>query len=166
MLKKEIEHCINEVNLLCFLLRDELKHTGVILTGLVAYSGENAHNQSVCKECDMIIFPFDIFNSVETFEIFCERFFSEKFIEFSRRVAKNAKKDKGNAFQAVASKILGYLSHFQFAMLQETILPVTEQDPVDNIKQVELLLNRYQMEIAYSMRNVFGSRETTAQAKL
>ena len=35
-------------------------------------------------------------------------------------------------------------------MLQQPILPVTEQNPTDNIKQVELLLNCYQMEIAYS----------------
>ena len=149
-LKKEVDYCINEVNLLCFLLRDELKHTGVILTGLVAYSGENAHSQIACKECDNIIVPFEVFNSVETFKKFCKKFFSEKLKEFIRRVGKNAKKDEGKAFQAVASKMLGYLSHLQFAVLQEPILPVTEQDPVDNIKQVELLLNCYQMEIAYS----------------
>ena len=35
-------------------------------------------------------------------------------------------------------------------MLQQPILSVTEQNPTDNIKQVELLLNCYQMEIAYS----------------
>ena len=150
LLKKEVDHCINEVNLLCFLLRDELKHTGVILTGLVAYSGENSHSQNGCKECDNMIIPFEIFNSVEIFKSFCESFFSEKFMEFARRVAKSKKKDKGNVFQAVTSKILGYLSHLQFAMLQEPILPVTEQNPTDNIKHVELLLNCYQMEIVYS----------------
>ena len=150
LLTKEVDHCINEVNLLCFLLRDELKHSGVILTGVVVYSGENAHSQSVCKDCDNSIFPFEIFKSLKTFEIFCERFFSEKFKEFARRVAKNAKKDKGNVFHAVTSKILGYLSHLRFAVLQQPILSVTEQNPTDNIKQAELLLNCYQMEIAYS----------------
>ena len=67
LLTKEVDHCINEVNLLCFLLRDELKHSGVILTGLVVYSGENTHSQSVCKECDNSIFPFEIFKSLKNF---------------------------------------------------------------------------------------------------
>ena len=35
-------------------------------------------------------------------------------------------------------------------MLQQPILSATEQKPTDKIKQVELLLNCYQMEIAYS----------------
>ena len=67
LLTKEVDHCINEVNLLCFLLRDELKHSGVILTGLVVYSGENTHSQSVCKECDNSIFLFEIFKSLKNF---------------------------------------------------------------------------------------------------
>ena len=147
LLKKEIDYCIDEVNLVCFLLRDELKNTGVVVTGLVAYSGENTHSQSVYKECDNIIFPFKIFNSVETFK----RFLSKRKIEdFARSVTRYEKEDNQNVFQAVASKILGYLSHLQFTTPQEPILPVTKKDAVDNIEQAELLLNRYQMEIAYS----------------
>ena len=150
--KKEIDHCIDEVNLLCFLLRDELADTGVIVTGLVVYSGENAHSQSVCKDCDNIICSSEIFNSVETFKRFLESFLSDKKNEdLVKCTARYVKKDnEANVFQAVASKILGYLSHLQFATLQEPVLPITEQDATDNIKQAELLLNRYQMEIAYS----------------
>ena len=151
LLKKEIDYCIDEVNLLCFLLKDELENTGVVVTGFLAYSGENAHSQSFCKDCDNIIFPFEIFNSVETFQNFYGRFFNQKKIEdFARSLSRNVKEDEADVFQAVASKILGYLSHLQFVMLQKPILPITEQDPADNIKQAELLLNRYQMEIAYS----------------
>ena len=151
LLKKEIDYCIDELNLLCFLLKDELENTGVVVTGFLVYSGENAHSQSFCKDCDNIIFPFEIFNSVETFQKFYGRFFNQKKIEyFARSVSRNVKEDEADVFQAVASKILGYLSHLQFVMLQEPILPVPEQDPADNIKQAELLLNRYQMEIAYS----------------
>ena len=151
LLKKEVDHCINELNLLCFLLRNELENTGVVVTGFVAYSGENAHSQSVCKDCDNTIFPFEIFNSAETFTDFCRRFFSENKVEdFASRVARSVKEDKENVFQAVASKILGYLSHLQFVTLEEPILPVTEKHATDNIKQAELLLNCYQMEIAYS----------------
>ena len=149
--KKEIDYCIDEVNLVCFLLRDELENTSVVVTGFVAYSGENAHSQSVCEDCDNIIFPFEVFNSVEIFENFYERFFHEKEIEdFAKGVAKYVEEDQENVFQAVASKILGYLSHLQFTTLQEPVLPVTEKDAADNIKQAELLLNCYQMEIAYS----------------
>ena len=136
LLKKEVDHCIDEVNLLCFLLRNELKNTDVIVTGLVAYSGENAHSQSVCKSCDNI-FSAEIFNSVKTFNSFSKSFFREKKIkDFKILVARNLDKDeKVNIFQAVASKILGYLSHLQFKMLPEALLPVIEQDATDNIKQ-------------------------------
>ena len=151
LLKKEVDHCIDEVNILCFLLRDELADTGVIVTGFVAYSGENAHSQSGCDNCDNMIFSFEIFNSVETFKSFWKSFFcKEKNKGLIMGVARNIKKDKANVFQTVASKILGYLSHLQFATLQEPVLPIAEQDAIDNIKQAELLLNCYQMEIAYS----------------
>ena len=145
-IEKEVNHCIDEVNLLCFLLRDELADTGAIVTGLVAYSGENAHSQSACKGCGNI-FSSEIFNSAETFKRSLENFLSD----FVKCTARHVKKDKeANVFEAVASKILGYLSHLQFATPQEPVLPVTEQDATDNIRQAELLLNRYQMEIAYS----------------
>ena len=147
-IEKEVHHCIDEVNLLGFLLRDELADTGAIVTGLVAYSGENAHSQSACKGCDNI-FSSEIFNSAETFKRSLENFLSEK--NLVKCTARYVKKDKeANVFQAVASKILGYLSHLQFATLQEPVLPIIEQDTTDNIIQAELLLNRYQMEIAYS----------------
>ena len=151
LLKKEIDYCIDEVNLVSFLLRDDLEDTGVVVTGFVAYSGENAHCHISYKDFDSIIFPFEIFNSVETFKNVCER----KIEDFARIVARNVKEEKENVFQAVASKMLGYLSHLQFKMLEvkkleEPVLPVTEKDAADNIKQAELLLNCYQMEIAYS----------------
>ena len=150
--KKEVDHCIDEVNLLCFLLRDELAYTGVIVTGLVAYSGENAHSQSACKDCDNTIFSSEIFNTAETFKRFLKSFLREKNNkDLVKCTARYVKKDKeANVFQAVASKILGYLSHLQFATLQEPVLPIIEQDTTDNIIQAELLLDRYQMEIAYS----------------
>ena len=150
LLKKEVDYFIDEVNLLCFLLREELKQTGVVVTGLVAYSGKNAHSQSACKECENIIFPFEIFDSIEAFKSFFKRFLVENKIKtFASHVAKKVK-NKTNVFQAVASKILGYLSHLQFVTPQEPILPVTETEATGNIKQAELLLNCYQMEIAYS----------------
>ena len=151
MVKKEVDHCIAEVNLLCFLLKNELADTGVIVAGLIAYSGENAHSQRGCEDCDNIIVSSEIFNSAETFKRFLEGFFSEeKYKCLVKSLTRHEKKDNTNMFQVVASKILGYLSHLQFAMLEKPVLPITEQDATGNIRQAELLLNCYQMEIAYS----------------
>ena len=151
LVKKEVDHCIAEVNLLCFLLKNELADTGVIVAGLIAYSGENAHSQRGCEDCDNIIVSSEIFNSAETFKRFLEGFFSEeKYKCLVKSLTRHEKKDNTNMFQVVASKILGYLSHLQFAMLEKPVLPITEQDATGNIRQAELLLNCYQMEIAYS----------------
>ena len=131
-------------------MKDELADTGVIVTGLVAYSGENAHSQSVCKDSDNVIVSFNIFNSVETFKAFCRIYFREK--EFEDLVLDPAVSAKGkkSAFQAVASKILGYLAHLQFIMFEKPILPLKKCNPTYDISQAKLLLDRYQMEIAYS----------------
>ena len=151
LLNKEVDYCIDKVNLLCFLLKNELANTGVIVTGLIAYSGENVHSQSVCKDCGSIIVSFKIFNSVESFKAFWERFFIEKkFEDLAIRPAINKKKGRAPVFQAVASKILGYLPHLLFIMLEKPILPVKKSNSTGYIKQAELLLDRYQMEIAYS----------------
>ena len=79
-----------------------------------------------------------------------EKYSEEKYKCLEKSLARHEKKDNTNVFQVVASKILGYLSHLQFAMLEKPVLPITEQDATGNIRQAELLLNCYQMEIAYS----------------
>ena len=81
LLKREVDYCINEVSLLCFLLKDELAHTGVIVSGLVAYCGENTHSQSACKGRGDVIVSFKIFDSVETFNAFWKTFVREKKFE-------------------------------------------------------------------------------------
>ena len=150
LVKKEVDHCIDEVNLLCFLLRDELANTGVIVTGVDVYSGENAHRQSGCKDCGKFIFSSEIFDSVEEFnKKFWESFLTEqKSEDLLKNLANDVTED--NVFQEVASKIIGYLSQLQFVTLQKAVLPVTKKDATDNIKQSLLLLNCYQMDIAYS----------------
>ena len=42
------------------------------------------------------------------------------------------------------------MAHLRFEISDKPVLPVPEKEPVGNIKQAELLLNRYQMKIAYS----------------
>ena len=151
LLKKEVDYCVHEVNLLCFLLKDELADTGVIVTGLVAYSGENFHSQSACKDCGNIIVSFKIFDSVENFKAFYKVFINEKeFQDLAIGLPASKKKDKASLFQVVASKIVGYLAHLQFITLEKPILPLKKNNPTGDIKQAELLLDRYQMEIAYS----------------
>ena len=151
LLKGEVDYCIDEVNLLSFLMKDELADTGVMVTGLVAYCGQNTHSQTACKSCGDIIVPFKIFNSVETFKAFWETFVIEKkFDDLAIGLTISEKKDKNSVFQAVASKVIGYLAHLQFTVLKKPILPLKKNNPTGDIKQAELLLDCYQMEIAYS----------------
>ena len=150
LLKEEVDYCIDEVNLLCFLLKYELANTGVIVTGLVAYSGENVHIQSCCKDCGNIV-SFKIFDSVKIFKGFWETFVREKNFEgLAIDLALSEKKEKDYVFQAVASKIVDYLAHLQFIMLERPTLPLKKNNPAGDIKQAELLLDCYQMKIAYS----------------
>ena len=151
-LKHEAHLCIDEVNIVCFLLRDELKNSGVIVAGLVTYSEENIHSQN-CTRCGNFIVTNKIFNSVEEFEVFWKTFFRENMFEgLAKFLNASENTDTTKVFQVVGSKILGYLTHLQFTpgTLEEPILPITENSPSGNITQAELLLDRYQMEIAYS----------------
>ena len=151
-LKNEAHLCIDEVNIVCLLLREELKGSGVIVTGLVTYSGEDAHSES-CTHCRNFIVSCKIFNSVEEFDSFWRRFITEKIskpLGLGEHLKARGNPDTTKVFQAVGGKILGFLAHLQFEMLEEQVLPVKVNNPPGNIKQAELLLDRYQMEIAYS----------------
>ena len=150
-LKGEVYHCIDDVTLLSFLLKDELKHSGVVVTGLVVYSGENIHCQNDCFDCSNFIVSSKIFNSGPDFENFWKKLMTQKLFQtFASRLEARVKSDKATLFQAVASKIIGYLAHLQFKISDKPVLPVTEKNATENIKQAELLLDKYQMEIAYS----------------
>ena len=150
-LKSEVYHCMDEVILLSLLLKDELKDSGVIVTGLVVYSGKNAHSQTGCIACDNFVVPSKIFYSGHHFENFWKTFVNQKIFEkFASSLKARKRSNNVTLFEAVASKIVGYLAHLQFKILEQPVLPVLEKDPVGNIKQAELLLDRYQMEIAYS----------------
>ena len=153
-LNNEAYLCIDEIKIVSFLLRDELKNSGVMVAGLVTYSGENTHSQNGCKNCNDFIVSCEIFNSVEKFDKFWKTFVKKSLSEgFAELLVSEEKiSTRKNVFQAVGSKILGYLAHLQFKMktFEKPVLPVTQNNPSGNIKQAELLLDRYQMEIAYS----------------
>ena len=150
-LKSEVYHSMDGMILLSFLLKDELKGSGVIVTGLVVYSGKNAHNQTGCIDCDNFVVSSKIFSSVHHFDNFWKTFVSQNIFEkFASNLEGREKSDTVTLFEAVASKIVGYLTHLQFKISEKSVLPVPEKEPAGNIKQNELLLDRYQMEIAYS----------------
>ena len=150
-LKGEVYHCMDEMILLSFLLKDELNGSGVIVTGLVVYSGKNAHNQTGCIDCDNFVVSSKIFSSVHHFDNFWKTFVSQNIFEkFASNLERREKSDTVTLFEAVASKIVGYLTHLQFKISEKSVLPVPEKEPAGNIKQNELLLDRYQMELAYS----------------
>ena len=150
-LRGEVFHSIDDVILLSFLLKDELKDSGVIVTGLVVYSGENTHSQSGCVDCDNFIISSKIFSSLPDFDNFWKGFVSQNvFKTFTSNLETRKKSNRTFLFEAVASKIVGYLAHLQYKILKKPVLPVPEKEPVGNILQAELLLDKYQMEIAYS----------------
>ena len=172
-LKGEAYQCMDEVILLSFLLKDELKGSGVIVTGLVVYSGNNSLSQTSCIECDNFVVSRNIFNSGHHFDSFWKRYVGQNiFAIFASKLEPRQKSDNVTLFEAVASKIVGYLAHFQFEISDKPVLPVPEKEPVGNIKQVELLLNRYQMEIAYSdekrilLTGNYGTGKTVVALKL
>ena len=80
-LKGEVFHCMDEVILLSFLLTDELKGSGVIVTGLVVYSGKNAPSQTGCIECDNFVVSRKIFHSGHHFDNFWKTFVSQNIFE-------------------------------------------------------------------------------------
>ena len=150
-LRGEAFHCIDDVILLSFLLKDELNNSGVIVTGLVVYSGENTHSQSGCIDCDNFIISSKIFNSVPDFDNFWKGFVSQNvFKNFTSSLQTSEIRGSAILFKAVASKIVGYLAHLQYKILNKPVLPVPQKDPARSITQAELLLDKYQMEIAYS----------------
>ena len=170
-LKNEAHLCVDEVNTVCLLLRDELMDSGVILTGLVSLARENTHSQC-CTHCGSFIVSCKIFNSVNEFVAFWSNFVKENISDYLGKYLKGRGNiDTTKVFQAVGGKLLGYLAHLQFETLEQPVLPVIENDASGNIKQAELLLDRYQMEITYSdekrilLRGNYGTGKTVVALK-
>ena len=133
-LKNEAHLCIDEINIVCLLLRDELKDSGVIVTGFFTYSAEYTHSQS-CTHCDNFIVSRKIFNSVEEFVAFWTSFVKENISEHLAKYLKARRNiHTTQVFRAVGGKLLGYLAHLQFEKLEEPVLPITENNPPGNIK--------------------------------
>ena len=83
-LDQEVYDCIDEVNLLSLLLREELIDSNVTVTGTVVCSGKNS--QTCCVDCSDFIVSFDILASVHNFDSFwCSYFGQEKYKEDSSK---------------------------------------------------------------------------------
>ena len=163
-LKQKINHCVSDVKLLGLLLKEELKESGFVIAGLIAYSGKNKHHIEKCYHCNCFVVEPRIFKSPEVFDKFWQKY--KMKIWMKEQEKKVLGRTKIDVFRLVSSKILGYMARYKTALL-----PKLEEDPTKSIEQAEMLLNRYQMEIAYSkesriiLRGPYGSGKTVIVLK-
>ena len=150
-LKDEIDYCTIDINMLLLMFRDELEGSGVLVTGFVLYLGNNLHLESLCSKCQHFIVTKEVFESVESMNDFWNEYKKQKI--FKKIKAKLPEGEKGKVFLAISSKIIPYLASYQYRVCERQLLPTLEEDATKNIVQAELLLDRYQMEIAHSMEN-------------
>ena len=150
-LKEEISHCITDINMLLLMFRDELKGSGVVVTGLVVYSGKNLHLKTNCTKCQHFIVTREEFESAESINNFWKKYKAKNI--FNKMKTMLPEGDNEKEFMAVTSKILPYLASYQYEVCEAQFLPTLQNDATKNILQAELLLDRYQMDIAYSLEN-------------
>ena len=148
-INEKLLDCVNDVKLLTLLLKEELHESGVKIAGLVVYDGidESRHCVQKCACCSTYIVTPEIFESAEFFQKFWQKYAERrKFNEIESQLPKGHKVD---TFGAVASKILGHMARHK----TNTLPKVIPNDPAKAIVKAELLLDRYQMDIAYSQQN-------------
>ena len=150
-LKDEISLCVDDVKLLILMLKDELEGSGVVVTGLIVYFGDNPHLINENLDCHCVIVSTEVFETVENIEHFCKSFRDKnRFEDLDTELAEDK---KHKLYMAVASKLLGYITQYQYKVCEEPVLPTSKADAAKNIAQTHLLLDRCQMEIVYSREN-------------
>ena len=163
-LEDEINHCINDVNLLLLLLRDVLKGSGVVVTGLVTYSGNKVHLKNKCHDCQHLITSKEVFASKEKFDKFWRNYVDEKVFRDMKEGLPAT--DKRQLSMAILKMFLAYMAHYQFKVSKKPVLPMNKKDPAEAIGEAELLSDRYQLDIAYSvgkytiLKGDFGTGKT------
>lgn len=150
-LKDEISLCVDDVKLLILMLKDELEGSGVVVSGLVVYYGDNPHLINEHLDCHCVIVSTEVFETVENIEYFFKSFKDKNISEDLNTELAEDKKQK--LYMAVASKLLGYITQYQYKVCEEPVLPTSKADAAKNIAQTHLLLDRCQMEIVYSREN-------------
>ena len=150
-LLEEMINCVFDISMLLLMFRDELKDSGVLVTGLVVYSGNNIHFESNCPNCQHFIVREEVFESAQSINNFWEEYKEKNILNKITRLPEDAKE---KVFMAVTSKILPYLASYQYQECKMHFLPTLNNDATGSIKETTLLLDRYQMEVAYSMKTV------------
>lgn len=170
-LKDEVDYSINDVNLLLLLLRDILKGSGLVVTGLVAYSGNNIHLKNKCHNCHHLIVSKDVFASNENFDKFWRSYSGEKVFG-KLKEGLTAATNKKQVSMAILKKFLAYITQYQFRVCKEPVLPMNKRDAAEAIIEAELLSERYQLDIAYSvgkftiLKGDFGTGKTFICVKM
>ena len=149
-LLEEMINCVFDISMLLLMFRDELKDSGVLVTGLVVYSGNNIHFESNCPNCQHFIVREEVFESAQSINNFWEEYKEKNILNKITRLPEDAKE---KVFMAVTSKILPYLASYQYQECKMQFLPTLNKDATGSIEETTLLLDRYQMEVAYSMEN-------------
>ena len=146
-LQEKVINCIDDVHLLSLLLKEELNQSGVRISGLLVQeeSRANRHRAEKCSRCKNFIVPPEIFDTPELFWNFWLNFKDRRKLGDTDVKAL----DTTQLLQDVASKIVGYMSRHNSGILPKLV----ENDPMKTIEQAEMLMDRYQMEIAYSEKN-------------
>ena len=163
-LNEEINHCVGSVKLFSLLLKEELSGSGVVIAGLIVSDVKTKHVSGRCDDCKYLIIPREIFDSPEKFLRFWDEYKTgNHFNELKTEIAES---NKDHVFHDVCSKILGYMARHK-----TSVLPTLKNNPIQNIEEAEMLLNRYQMEIVYSRENhvilkgAYGSGKTIIALK-
>ena len=164
-LQEKVINCIDDVHLLSLLLKEELNQSGVRISGLLVQeeSRANRHRAEKCSRCKNFIVPPEIFDTPELFWNFWLNFKDRKKLGDTDVKAL----DTTQLLQDVASKIVGYMSRHNSGILPKLV----ENDPMKTIEQADMLMDRYQMEIAYSekdrviLQGDYGSGKTVIVLK-
>ena len=147
--EEKVINCIDDVNLLCLLLKEELNQKGVRISGLLVQeeSFANKHRTDKCYRCKNFIVPPEIFYTPNSFWNFWLNLKDTE--KFGNTKEKESALKKTQVFHDVASKIVGYMSRHSPGIFPKLV----ENDPTKTIEQAEMMMDKYQMEIAYSGKN-------------
>ena len=132
------------------MFREELEGSGVAVTGLVVYSGNNIHSESNCANCQHFIVTREVFESAESIDKFWEGY-KEKNI--FKKITSLPERTNERVFMALSCKIIPYLASYQYQECNTQFLPTLNTEVTESIAEATLLLDRSQMEIAYSGEN-------------
>ena len=142
-LRKDIDMCRSDINLLVSLYQDELKSSGVKIVGLVITKSETQTFQLSCECCKIFVISRKIFDKLPIFLKWWEKF--ELWIDIPET---NLSEVNPETYTKFIMKILSLM-----ACTKCTYLPNFTKSTTSQIEQTCLLLNPEQMDIIYSPYN-------------